>query len=212
MMIVQRLLTHFAFLFAMFLSCNLLAPSALAEDFFVSPAGNDQNAGTLESPLASIAAAQTKVRAFKQKTPNEPVTVYLRAGKYYLTQPVLFTPEDSGTADGPVVYKAYQDEIPQVLGGVKLTDLKWEQTKDNVYKTKVPEGLVFETLFINGQQQILARYPNYTERRARVQRRCSGRSVQRTSRDLGRPYLRLLPRDAPRALGRHSLPDHWEKE
>ena len=149
--------------FASLVICVLLSPLAMAEEIFVSPAGNDQNDGKLSTPLASIAVAQARVRAFKQNNPKQPITVYLRGGKYYLTEPVVFQPEDSGTAEGPVVYKAYQDEVPQVLGGVKLDGLKWEDAGDNVYKTKVPEGLVFETLFVDGQQQILARYPNYTE-------------------------------------------------
>ena len=140
-----------------------LAPSTMANEIFVSPSGSDTNEGSLDSPLATIASAQAKVRAIKQKTPDETVTVYLRGGKYYLTEPVVFTPEDSGTEKGPVTYKAYNDEVPQILGGVKLDGLKWIKTDDNVYKTKVPDGLVFETLFIDGQQQILARYPNYTE-------------------------------------------------
>ena len=140
-----------------------LASSAMANEIFVSPSGNDANAGSLDAPLASIAAAQAKVRALKQETPNKATTVYLRGGKYYLSEPVVFTPEDSGTAKGPITYKAYQDEVPEVLGGVKLDGLAWTKTDDNVYKTNVPQGLVFETLYINGQQQILARYPNYTE-------------------------------------------------
>lgn len=149
--------------FALLLTFCFLAPTTSAKEFYVSPAGSDQNDGTLDAPLASIASAKAKVRAFKQANPGEAVTVYLRGGKYYLTEPVVFSPADSGTAEGPVVYKAYESEVPQVLGGVKLDGLKWEKTNDNVFKTKVPEGLVFETLFINGQQQILARYPNYTE-------------------------------------------------
>ena len=156
-------LKHLISLFALLLTCVFLPPSASAEEFFVSPAGSDQNAGTKDAPLASIASAQAKVRVFKQTNPGEAVTVYLRGGKYYLTEPVVFEPADSGTAAGPVTYKAYEDEQPQVLGGVKLDGLTWEKTSDNVFKTKVPEGLVFETLYINGQQQILARYPNFTE-------------------------------------------------
>ena len=150
-------------LFALLLLCVFLTSTSSAEEFFVSPDGNDQNAGTLDAPMASIASAQAKVRAFKQANPDEAVTVYLRGGKYYLSQPVVFESADSGTAAGPITYKAYENEMPQVLGGVKLDGLKWEKTSDNVFKTKVPEGLVFETLYIDGQQQILARYPNYTE-------------------------------------------------
>ncbi|MGB7328027.1 MAG: discoidin domain-containing protein [Rubripirellula sp.] len=163
MMISKALQKLSAASFALLLACSLRTPSTTAEEFFVSPAGSDLNAGTFDSPLASIAAAQARVRAFKQANTGEAVTVCLRGGKYYLTEPVVFTPNDSGTAEGPITYKAYKNEVPQVLGGVKLDNLKWEKSCDNVFKTKVPEGLVFETLFINGQQKILARYPNYTE-------------------------------------------------
>ena len=149
--------------FALLLTCVFLTPSASAEELYVSPGGSDQNAGTLDEPLASIASAQAKVRIFKQANPREVVTVYLRGGNYYLTQPVVFEPADSGTAEGPITYKAYNNEVPQVLGGVELKGLKWEKTNNNIFKTKVPKGLVFETLYINGRQQILARYPNYTE-------------------------------------------------
>ena len=150
-------------LFASLLMLVVLNSLVMGQEFFVSPSGSDRNAGTLNSPLASIAAAQTKVRDFKQANPDAAATVYLRGGKYYLSEPVVFTPADSGTEAGPVAYKAYQDEVPLVLGGVKLDGLKWEKSGDNVFKTKVPKGLVFETLFINGQQQVLARYPNYTD-------------------------------------------------
>ncbi|MGJ8642381.1 MAG: discoidin domain-containing protein [Luteolibacter sp.] len=148
--------------------CALLAPiflnqSLTAKDFYVSPSGNNQSDGSVGSPFATIAHAQTAVRNFKDQNPSEPITVYLRGGKYYLTEPVVFGAEDSGSAEAPIAYKAFEEEIPQILGGVSLPGLKWEQYEGNIYKTKVPEGMVFETLFINESQQILARYPNYTE-------------------------------------------------
>ena len=148
---------------ALLLACFSLNASANAMDFYVSPSGSDKNSGTLEEPFATIAHAQTVVRKHTRTSPGEGVTVFLRGGKYYLTQPVVFTADDGGSAEAPVVYTAYQDEVPQVLGGEKLDGLKWVKHNDNVYKTKVPQGLVFETLFVNGQQQILARYPNYTQ-------------------------------------------------
>ena len=98
-----------------------------------------------------------------------------------------------------MVYKAYQDEVPQVLGGVKLDGLKWEDAGDNVYKTKVPEGLVFETLFVDGQQQILARYPNYTEDAPAfngVASDCLSRERIATWKDpTNGSFMRCIPRD-----------------
>ncbi|WP_162633337.1 discoidin domain-containing protein [Echinicola strongylocentroti] len=140
-----------------------ISVSGIAKEFYVSPSGNDKGKGTLKKPFATIAYAQSMVRAFKKANPTEPVTVYLKGGKYYLSEPIVFTAADSGTADAPITYKAYKDEVPMVLGGVELTDLQWEQYDEHIYKTKVPEGLVFETLFVNGKQQVLARYPNYDE-------------------------------------------------
>ena len=141
----------------------MLASSTSADEIFVSPSGKDTNDGSASAPLATIAAAQAKARAIKQKTPDQAVTVYLRSGKYYLTEPVVFTPADSGTARAPITYKAADGETPQILGGVKLPDLKWTKHRGGIYKTKVPRGMVFETLFVNSKQQTLARYPNYTE-------------------------------------------------
>ena len=132
-----------------------------AKEFYVSPTGSGN--GSFEQPFSSIAQAQEAVRAYKQANPSDEIVVYLRGGKYYLSEPIVFTPADSGSEDAPITYKAYQNEEPLILGGVKLTGLKWKKHNENIYKTNVPEGLVFETLFINGTQQILARYPNYTE-------------------------------------------------
>lgn len=134
-----------------------------AKDFYVSPTGSDKEKGTLIKPFATIAYAQLKVRTYKLANPSEAVTVYLRGGKYYLSEPIVFTADDSGSKEAPIIYKAYKDEVPLILGGVKLNGLMWEKYDKNIYKTKVPKGFIFETLFVNGNQQILARYPNYTE-------------------------------------------------
>lgn len=141
----------------------LLINASYAKDFYVSPNGSDLANGSIDKPFATVAHAVLKVRAYKNANPNEPITVYLRGGKYYLTNPVVFTPEDSGSKQAPIAYKAYKNEEPQILGGIKLSSLQWEKYDANIFKAKVPQGLVFETLFINGKQQILARYPNYTE-------------------------------------------------
>ncbi|MEI6892404.1 MAG: discoidin domain-containing protein [Pontiella sp.] len=129
--------------------------------FYVAPTG--AGTGTLRAPFSSIAQAQSNVRAYRKANPSDEVIVYLRGGKYYLSEPIVFTAADSGSAKAPITYKAYQDEEPLILGGVKLTGLHWEKYDNTIYKTKVPKGLVFETLFINSKQQILARYPNYVE-------------------------------------------------
>src|SRR5687768_10331057 len=49
-------------------------------------------------PLKSLAEARDAIRALKAKGPlAQPVVVYIAAGTYPLTEPVTFTPQDSGT-------------------------------------------------------------------------------------------------------------------
>jgi hypothetical protein len=127
---------------------------------FVSPNGNDSNSGSFEQPLATFQGAQKMVRIFKSENIDIPLTVYFRGGKHYQTQSVIFKSDDGGTKAGPVKYAAYPGEEPLILGGKQL-QLKWEEYKDGIYKAEVTKGLIFESLFINDEEQVLARYPNY---------------------------------------------------
>ena len=85
----------------------------------------------------------------------------LRGGIYYLPEPLVFKAEDSGTASSPVIYQPYQDEQPVLSGGVRLQNLNWRPYTSGIYQTRVPDDLQTEELFVNGERQILARYPNF---------------------------------------------------
>ena len=81
----------------------LLTATAAAVDFHVSPKGSDANPGTADQPFATLARARDAVRALKAKGPlAEPVRVIVADGTYTLTEPLVLSPEDSGTAQAPV--------------------------------------------------------------------------------------------------------------
>lgn len=125
--------------------------------FYVSPAGSDSNKGTLSQPFATLQRAQKAVTGASKK---QSITVYLRGGIYYLPETFVVTPEGSGTADCPVVYQAYKDETPLISGGTRLS-LKWEPYRDGIMKAQVPVGTTSDQLFVNGERQHMARYPDY---------------------------------------------------
>ena len=134
--------------------------SLRAATLHVSPAGSDANPGSAGKPFATLARAQTEARRFAGK---ETVTVLLLAGTYYLNAPLVFTAADSGTKKAPVNYEAAPSERPVISGGVKL-NLQWTPYKDGIFQAQVPDDLVTEELFVNGERQILARYPNFDPR------------------------------------------------
>ncbi len=134
----------------------LLAGRLCAAEIYVSPAGDDKNPGTKVKPFASIARARDAARKIKGRA----VTVLLREGTYYLGEPVVFSAEDSGATDAPVVYAAYKNEKPVISGGLKL-DVKWTPYKDGIMQAKMPAGFTTDQLFCDGQRQHMARYPNF---------------------------------------------------
>ncbi len=127
---------------------------SFGQPYFVSPAGDDLNPGTLKKPFATLQRAQEAERKKKGM-------VFLRGGTYYLPAPLVFTAQDSGTKAAPVVFQSYRNEKPVISGGVKLTNLAWRPYTNGVFETPVPDDLQTEEMFVNGERQILARYPNY---------------------------------------------------
>jgi hypothetical protein len=144
---------------AMMMSLCASAPAeARPAQIFVATTGNDTNPGTLEKPFATLQRAQ---QAARKAAGREAVTVFVREGTYYLPETLIFTAEDSGTKAAPVVYQTYQKEQAVVSGGVRLKDLKWEPYKDGIVQAKVPAGFATDQLFVNGERQPMARYPNF---------------------------------------------------
>ena len=141
------------------LAAGLWAGAALGAEFHVSPTGSDTSPGTKDKPFATLAKARDAVRAAKAAA-REPVTVWLHAGTYYLPETLVLTAGDSGTKQAPVVYAAAPGEEAIISGGLRL-DLKWEPHQGGIMKAKVPAGLATDQLFVNGQRQHLARYPNF---------------------------------------------------
>jgi hypothetical protein len=140
---------------------------------YVAPGGNDawsgrwpaSNAAATDGPFASIARARDAIRQWKAANGElkEPVTVEIRSGTYFLPETITFTPEDSGTPECPISYRAMPGERPVISGGKSIAGWRLYEGKTQV--ATLPEMLSgkwnFRSLFVNGQRQIRARYPNF---------------------------------------------------
>lgn len=90
--------------------------------YYVSPSGNDSNDGlSLEEPFLTIGHARDVVAAYKVSPglPTGGILIYLRGGTYQQTECLRLTgSEHSGSANKPIVYKSYQNEIVKIGGKV----------------------------------------------------------------------------------------------
>jgi len=135
-------------------------------DFYVATDGKDTWSGTLaapnsnntDGPFATMGRAQTAVQGILQnlKGRTKPIQVLVRAGMYYLAQPLNFTAADSGTATVGVNWASYPNETPVISGGMPIT--KWTHGSGNQWTATLPTSTqYFEQLYYNGQRRLRPR-------------------------------------------------------
>ncbi|MBL9126864.1 MAG: PDZ domain-containing protein [Verrucomicrobiales bacterium] len=131
---------------------------AFAADIFVGPNGDDSARGSRVSPVRTLARARMMARQFAAR---EPVTVHLLPGIHTLDETLVFTPEDSGTAEAPVVWRGVEGASRTVISGSIRPKLEWETRGDGVLVAAVPPGIVADQLFVDDAWLPMARYPNF---------------------------------------------------
>ena len=135
------------------------APETGGHDLFVSPEGDDAAEGTMEAPLRTPLAAKEKLKSLKGTLgENERVCVWLRAGRYELSQPLIFT-----SADLPnVTWAAWKNE-EVVFSGAKEISGFTEETVNGVrafVKDLGPEDPAgFRSLFCGSRALRAPRWP-----------------------------------------------------
>lgn len=146
--------------------------------FYVSPRGNDSWSGRLvrpnaqrtDGPFATLRRAQQAVRELKARGLRQPIEVVVGSGIYYLHEPLVFAPDDSGTADAPITYRAAKGATVVLSGGVPLSG--WRRVKDNLWLVRVPDsvkrGEVPRLLRLGDRWAIRARHPNFDPRNPRT--------------------------------------------
>jgi parallel beta-helix repeat protein len=148
-----------------------------AAEWHVSPGGNDSWSGSLaeptadqkDGPFATLERARDVIRERRKAGLSEAVTVFIHGGDYALAKTFTLTKEDSGTAEAPVVWRAYGRDTPVLIGGTVIRD--WQpvagdtRTGGRLLRADLAaQGLdkaKFSQLIFSGKRQHLARWPNF---------------------------------------------------
>ena len=108
----------------------------LPGDFYVSPCGNDDLDGSAAHPFRTPERAVEAVRAAKKG--KNGVTVCFHAGEYH-TRGICLGEADSGSADCPVVYRAFGDGEVILDGGVTLKSSAFRPVSGEARERLSPE-------------------------------------------------------------------------
>lgn len=116
---------------ATFISAIWLCPaSSWSETLCVAPHGNDANPGTKDKPVATLERARDLIRERKSRGPLPAggMTVEFSGGIYEMSRPFELAAADSGTENGPIVYRVREGETVRLVGGRTVTG--WKQVTD----------------------------------------------------------------------------------
>lgn len=121
----------------------------------------DRNQAKTDGPFATIARARDELRKLNKlgQLPNG-ATVVIGDGLYFLSETLTFGPEDSGSPNAPIVYKAGPSCRPVITGGRFLHDANLTETTvagQRAWQVKLPEVASgqwnFRQLFVNRKGQ-----------------------------------------------------------
>jgi hypothetical protein len=155
----------------------------------VSPQGDDRWSGRLalpgveDGPLRTLAAAQLQARRLLQSqreappapagapAPDFAVRVLVHPGRYELSEPLRFTPADSGLPGRPMLYQAAEPGTVTLSGGRLLPRV--DVAGSHIWQFSLPApdslpGLRLDDafwasgpqLYVDGQRAVLAREPD----------------------------------------------------
>jgi len=150
-MILQKTIRKAAALACLLtLSSPLLFQPLQAATLHVSPTGDDNNPGTEDRPLASLAAARDAARGLG----GTGHVISLAPGRYFHEESVDFDERDSGL----VIRGEEPGATAELYGGVPVTG--WERWKGNIWRAPVPKGQRFFNLIVDGKVATMAQTPN----------------------------------------------------
>lgn len=144
----------------LFLLCNT---GSFYAQFYISPNGNDKNAGTESLPFGSINGALDNIaRMRKGNRVKRDVDIILKSGTYYLAEPILITP-NNWDGNGKLTIRGEDNNTPVLKGSIRLQ--QFERVSDRLWKMDISQtirknNLEVQQLFINGQRAVRARTPN----------------------------------------------------
>jgi len=142
---------------------GVAAKSAYSVTLYMAVNGKDSNSGTKEAPLATLAGARDKIRALRNAGNTESVQVIIADGKYFMKEPVTFTPQDAGTSTTSVTYIAEKNAKPVFYAGAEIKGL--EAVNSHLWRVLIPEvqryGWNFEQLYVNDHRAVRAMFPNH---------------------------------------------------
>jgi len=150
-----------AAIITLFVMCVQLLPiTAGAEqgawkEFYVSVNGNDEAAGTKDSPFKTIEKAKEAVRKVSSEMQGD-IIVNIEGGYHFLDDTLRFDVSDSGQNGFKIIYRGEKGNMPVISGGMKVGGFTQMTGNDSIWQTKVENADYIRELYVNEKKSYMA--------------------------------------------------------
>lgn len=127
--------------------------AAVGAMFYIAPNGSDSNPGTETAPFRTLTKARDAVRTINRDMSAD-IHVYVSGGRYELTSPVRFGPEDSGSNGRTIYYIARAGEAPVFTGATVVG--QWTRHDVNSFKAPLDRSSKLRNLYVNDARAFMA--------------------------------------------------------
>ncbi|MBR5826697.1 MAG: hypothetical protein IKY78_06405, partial [Clostridia bacterium] len=131
----------------------IIKPDAVMAEYYVSVNGDDNNVGTCEAPFATIERARDEARKLTADMSGD-IIIHIEEGTYTLEDTLTFNEKDCGTNGYGVKYIGNNAVIS---GGTEISDFTLYDSEKNIYAAKVPDGMNFRQVYVDGEKIIRSR-------------------------------------------------------
>ena len=132
----------------------IFKPETVMAEYYVNNNGDDSNDGTKDRPFATIERARDEVRKINADMTGN-IIVHIAEGTYILDDALTFDERDSASNGFAVKYVGNGEAV--ISGGQEIENFTLFDAEKNIYSAKVPEGLTFRQLYVDGVKMTRAR-------------------------------------------------------
>jgi hypothetical protein len=153
--IIFKYLMNKKALFYVALALSLIGCSTTVSDIYISVSKEEFSNG--EVVFSTIGEGINAVGQLRKEGSTDTLNIHILEGEHRLGSTIRISPEL-----GPL-HLIGEGVGKSVVKGSQILHPKWEKYRDQIWVAQLQKEDSFDQLFVNGNKQILARYPNYDE-------------------------------------------------